>query len=270
MKLKVERLSAWYGAARILFDVGFEAGSGETVALVGRNGAGKTSVMRALMGTDGLRRTGSVSVDGAETLGLEPHELARLGVGLVPEGRRVFGELSVRENLDVAAHRATAGRGRRTGGRSDGGRWPRKRVWEVFPMLERVQTTKAKWLSGGEQQILTIARALVSDPDVLLLDEPSEGLAPKVVETLVDQLLTVQRSGLTIVIAEQHRGMVEALAGRAYALERGAIAWQGPPRELFERRSAHGQGEPPQGASAPERRGWHEPFWRGPKPIGEE
>ena len=264
MRLEVKRLNAWYGAAQILFDVGFEAGAGETVALVGRNGAGKTSVMRALTGTEGLRRAGSVSVDGAETLGLEPHELARLGVGLVPEGRRVFGELSVRENLDVAERRAA------TGGRSDGGRWPRKRVWEVFPMLERVQTTKAKWLSGGEQQILTIARALVSDPDVLLLDEPSEGLAPKVVETLVDQLLTVQRSGLTIVLTEQHRGMVEALAGRAYALEHGAIVWRGPPRELFERRSSPGLDDPPRGGSAPGRRGWHEPFWRGPRPIEEE
>ncbi len=227
MKLAVEGLNASYGAAQILFDVAFEAERGETVALVGRNGAGKTTTLRAVMGTAGLRRDGSVKIDGKETLGTEPYELARLGVGLVPEGRRVFRDLTVRENLDVAERRAGAGRG--------GRRWPRERVWEVFPMLERVQAAKAGWLSGGEQQILTIARALVSDPDVLLLDEPSEGLAPKVIETLVDQLRTVRRSGLTIVLAEQHRNMVEALAGRAYALERGTISWQGRPSELFAR-----------------------------------
>jgi branched-chain amino acid transport system ATP-binding protein len=243
VKLKVERLNAWYGAAQALFDVAFEVREGETVALVGRNGAGKTTVLRSVTGTGGVRRSGSVKVDGAETLGLDPHELARRGVGLVPEGRRVFGELSVRENLNVAERRAGGGRGGRGGqdgrdGRPGGGGWPRERVWEVFPMLERVQTTKARWLSGGEQQILTIARALVSDPDVLLLDEPSEGLAPKIVETLVDQLLTVRRGGLTIVLAEQHRNMVEALASRAYALERGAIVWQGQPQELFERRTS--------------------------------
>ncbi|HTR73034.1 MAG TPA: ABC transporter ATP-binding protein [Solirubrobacteraceae bacterium] len=234
MKLRVERLNAWYGAARVLFDVEFGVEEGETVALVGRNGAGKTTVLRGLTGTGGVRRTGSVKVDDVETLGLEPNELAKLGVGLVPEGRRVFGELTVRENLDVAERLVGVGGGARRG-RAGGNRWPRERVWQVFPMLERVQQTKARWLSGGEQQILTIARALVSDPDVLLLDEPSEGLAPKAVETLVDQLLTVRRSGVTIVLAEQHRRMVEALADKAYALERGAIVWRGEPSELFER-----------------------------------
>jgi branched-chain amino acid transport system ATP-binding protein len=202
--------------------VDLEVGAGETVALVGRNGAGKTTMLQCVMGMAGIARTGSIKVDGRETIGMPTHGIARLGVGLVPEGRRVFGSLTVEENLLVAA-----GSGRRGGlnesGSSRESAWPLERVFDVFPLLADVRGSKGAWLSGGEQQVLAIARALVANPRVLLLDEPSEGLAPRVVETLIEQLRMVQSAGLTILLAEQHAGLVNELASRLYVFTRGAI-----------------------------------------------
>ena len=199
-----------------------DVAAGETVALVGRNGAGKTTTLQSVMGMSGMTRTGSIRIDGTETIGMPAHRMARLGVGLVPEGRRVFEELTVEENLRVAA-----GTGRRAGSNENGiakeGEWPLERVFEVFPLLAEVRGSKGAWLSGGEQQVLAIARALVANPMVLLLDEPSEGLAPRVVETLVEQLKMVQSAGLAMLLAEQHAGLVKELASRAYALERGIV-----------------------------------------------
>jgi branched-chain amino acid transport system ATP-binding protein len=221
-KLQIRGLHAHYGAAQVLFGVELDVGEGETVALVGRNGAGKTTTLQCVMGLSGIRRTGSVMVDGRETVGLPAHKIARLGVGLVPEGRRVFGGLTVEENLRVAA-----GPGKRVG--SDESRssrksaWPLERVFDVFPLLAEVKGSKGAWLSGGEQQLLAIARALVANPRVLLLDEPSEGLAPRVVEMLVEQLRMVQSAGLAMLLAEQHTGLIEELAGRVYKLENGVI-----------------------------------------------
>jgi branched-chain amino acid transport system ATP-binding protein len=220
--LRVRGLSARYGASRVLFGVDLEVGAGETVALVGRNGAGKTTTLQSVMGMAGIARTGSVEVDGIETIGMGAHRIARLGVGLAPEGRRVFGSLSVEENLRVAA--GLARRGGSNGARTsleDG--WPLERVFDVFPLLAGVRTSKGAWLSGGEQQVLAIARALVAGPKLLLLDEPSEGLAPRVVETLVEQLKAVQGTGLALLLAEQHAGLVKELASSVYRLDRGVV-----------------------------------------------
>jgi branched-chain amino acid transport system ATP-binding protein len=220
--LAIEGLNARYGAGRVLFDVNLEVDAGETVALVGRNGAGKTTTLRSIMGIGGVTRTGSIRVAGRETIGMPAHRIARLGVGLVPEGRRVFGSLTVEENLRVAAETARRARGSEDGSPKESA-WPLEMVFDVFPLLAEVRRSRGAWLSGGEQQILAIARALVADPKVLLLDEPSEGLAPRLVEKLVEQLRRVQRAGLAVLLAEQHAGLVKELASRVCVLERGGI-----------------------------------------------
>ncbi|HYM46348.1 MAG TPA: ABC transporter ATP-binding protein, partial [Solirubrobacteraceae bacterium] len=231
-KLEIKGLHAFYGASHVLFGVDLEVGAGETVALVGRNGAGKTTTLQCAMGMGPIKKTGSVKVDGVETIGMGAHRVARLGVGLVPEGRRVFKDLTVEENLQVAAGSAArAGSGGGGGARESG--WPLERVYEVFPLLAGVKRSKGAWLSGGEQQVLAIARALVRGPQLLLLDEPSEGLAPRVVQTLAEQLASIQRTGLAMLLAEQHLGLVGELASRAYALDRGTIRDEGPTAQLL-------------------------------------
>jgi branched-chain amino acid transport system ATP-binding protein len=220
--LEIRGLNARYGASHVLFDVDLEVRAGETVALVGRNGAGKTTTLQSIMGMAGITRTGSIEMDGKETIAMPAHRIARLGVGLVPEGRRVFGSLTVEENLLVAAgagHTVPSGNGS-----SKEREWPLERVFDVFPLLAEVKDSKGAWLSGGEQQVLAIARALVASPKVLLLDEPSEGLAPGLVETLVEQLMAVQGVGLAMLLAEQHSGLVKELANRVYSLDRGVVA----------------------------------------------
>ncbi|HEY2632776.1 MAG TPA: ABC transporter ATP-binding protein [Solirubrobacteraceae bacterium] len=225
MRLSVGGLQAHYGSSQVLFGVDMHVEDGETVALIGRNGAGKTTTLECVMGVSAARR-GSIVVENRETVGLSPHEIARLGVALVPQGRRVFKGLTVEENLRTGI--ASAARGSE---RSH--RWSVEELFEVFPLLAGVRKSKGAWLSGGEQQVLSIARALISNPGILLLDEPTEGLAPRVVEDLTEQLLLVKRAGLTIVLAEQHLGLVEGLADRAYVIDRGVVRAQGDPTALL-------------------------------------
>lgn len=221
MKLSVGQLQAWHGSSQALFGIDLHVDGGETVALIGRNGAGKSTTLLCAIGAL-ARRSGSVAIDGRETIGLSAHRIARLGVALVPQGRRIFRELTVEENLRAGVRPVTTG-----------GAWSLERLFEVFPLLAGVRSSKGGWLSGGEQQVLAIARALIADPKLLLLDEPTEGLAPRVVETLTQQLLEVQRAGLTILLAEQHLGLVRELAGRAYVIDRGVIRAEGTPTRLL-------------------------------------
>lgn len=241
MKLSVEGLEARYGSSQVLFGVDMHVADGETVALIGRNGAGKTTTLHCVMGLMG-GRSGSVMVGDLQTVGLSAHRIARLGVGLVPQGRRIFTDLTVEENLRAGMRTSGGPLGRARKGDSQHGyaqegvgphRWTPAELFEVFPLLERVRKSKGGWLSGGEQQLLSIARALVSGPGILLLDEPTEGLAPRVVETLTEQLLRIKRAGLTMVLAEQHLGLVMELASRAYVIDRGLVCAEGEPGALL-------------------------------------
>jgi len=225
MRLSVGGLEARYGSSQVLFGVDMHVEDGETIALIGRNGAGKTTTLHCVMGMLGAR-SGSILLDDRQTIGLPSHRIARLGVGLVPQGRRIFAELTVEENLRA---------GIRSHGAIPGGthRWTLDELLDVFPLLAKVRKSKGAWLSGGEQQVLSIARALIGDPGILLLDEPTEGLAPRVVETLTEQLLRIKRAGLTMVLVEQHLGLVRALASRAYVIDRGVVRVEGEPSALL-------------------------------------
>ena len=218
--LKVDGIHTAYGLSQVLFGVSLEVHPGECIALIGRNGVGKTTTMRSVMGL--LRPSaGRILWKGADIAGWSPHRVARAGIGFVPEDRRVFAELSVWENLDVAARAA-----RRPG------HWTLDAVYELFPPLRALRNRQGGFLSGGEQQMLTIGRTLMGNPELLLLDEPSEGLAPLVVEALLENVRTLKQDGLTILLAEQGVDFSLALADRVYVLEKGTIRYTGPAAEL--------------------------------------
>ena len=224
--LAVDNLNAWYGTAHILFDMSFTVGRGEVVALMGRNGAGKSTTMKAVMGLL-PRRSGTVHLNGRDVSALKPFEIARLGMGFTPEDRRIFSDLTVLENLDVGVRspRATA----------DGApaqAWTVDAVFELFPNLAELRHRRGGHMSGGEQQMLTIARTLMGYPLVILLDEPSEGTAPVIVERIADTIVQLTRSGLSILLSEQNVGFAEAVSDRAYMLEKGQIRWAGTMVEL--------------------------------------
>jgi len=210
--LELGDVHAVYGKSRVLHGVTLRAAQGEVVCLLGRNGAGKSTTLRSIVGLVEIT-SGEVRLDGRSLRGLPTHAIARLGIGLVPEDRRIFADLSVVENLVVGA-------------RADGG-WALERVFGLFPMLARLARRRGGSLSGGEQQMLTIARTLMTGPRVLLLDEPSEGLAPVVVQTLADNIAALKGQGLTIVMAEQNAKFARRLADRAYIIEKGQIRFDG-------------------------------------------
>jgi len=224
--LAVDRLNAWYGTAQILFDVGFTVSRGEVVALMGRNGAGKSTTMKAVMGLL-PRRSGTVSLDGRDVSKLKPFEIARLGMGFTPEDRRIFSELTVLENLDVGTRPP---RPRADG--APGQVWTLDAVFELFPNLAELRHRRGGHMSGGEQQMLTIARTLMGNPLLVLLDEPSEGVAPIIVERIADTIMQLKRSGLSILLSEQNIGFAQAVSDRAYMLEKGQIRWAGTMEEL--------------------------------------
>ncbi len=223
--LQLDDVHAAYGLSRVLFGISLEVNAGECVCLLGRNGVGKTTTMRAVMGLT-PPSSGRVRFKSRDITGLPPHRIARAGLGFVPEDRRIFAELSVWENLDVA---------RRAAART--GRWTMETVTELFPVLAELRDRQGGFLSGGEQQMLTIARTLMGNPELLLLDEPSEGLAPLVVQALLAKVGELKAQGLTILLAEQGIEFSLALADRVYVLEKGAVRFSGSSAELRSNRS---------------------------------
>ena len=219
--LKVAGLNAFYGRAHILFDVGLEVGRGEVVALMGRNGAGKSTTMKALMGLL-PRRRGEVTFRGQNIAALPPYKIARMGMGFVPEDRRVFADLTVMENLDTG----------RQPPREGAPQWTPEKLFRLFPNLGEMPKRPGGQMSGGEQQMLTVSRTLMGNPRLVLLDEPSEGVAPVIVEQMANMILELKREGLSILLSEQNLHFAELVSDRAYVLEKGQIRFSGTMREL--------------------------------------
>jgi branched-chain amino acid transport system ATP-binding protein len=224
--LEVENLSAWYGAAQILYDIALEVKRGEVVALMGRNGAGKSTTMKAIMGLL-PRRTGGVRFKGRDISRLQAYQVARLGIGFTPEDRRIFSDLTVTENLDVGRQDPRA--------RPDGTpapAWTPQKLFALFPNLAERRNHLGSQLSGGEQQMLTVARTLMGNPLLVLLDEPSEGVAPVIVEQMANTIVELKAQGLSLLLSEQNLHFAALVSDRAYLLEKGHIGWEGSMAEL--------------------------------------
>jgi branched-chain amino acid transport system ATP-binding protein len=231
VKLKVSDLNSHYGPAHILFDIALEVGEGEVVALLGRNGAGKSTTFRSIVGLV-AQRTGQIVFEGRDISAVPTHEIVRAGLGYVPEERRIFTDLSVEENLEVG----------RQPKRTDAPHWTREKLFTLFPNLGEMKNRPGGRMSGGEQQMLTIARTLMGNPSLVLLDEPSEGLSPKIVEQMIDAILVMKKEGVSIVVSEQNLHFARLISDRAYIMERGRICFSGTMAELDARpdiRDAH-------------------------------
>ncbi|WP_029349896.1 ABC transporter ATP-binding protein [Bosea sp. 117] len=224
--LEVEGLDAWYGAAQILFGLSLTVGRGEAVALLGRNGAGKSTTLKAIMGLV-ERRARRLAFDGQDVARLPTHALARRGLGYVPEDRRIFTGLTVAENLDVGRQppRLLAD------GRPAPG-WTTEHLFELFPNLAGMADRRGGQMSGGEQQMLTLARTLMGNPLLVLLDEPSEGVAPIIVEQMAQAILALKQKGLSILLSEQNFRFCEMICDRVYVIEHGELRWRGMTRGL--------------------------------------
>jgi branched-chain amino acid transport system ATP-binding protein len=219
--LEVTGINAAYGQAQILFDVALTTGPGEVVVLLGRNGAGKSTTLKSLIG---LVRpaSGEVRFHGRRIDRLEPFQIARLGLGYVPEDRRIFADLSVMENLEVGRQDARRG----------STQWTPERLFELFPNLGKMKDRRGGRMSGGEQQMLTIARTLMGNPSTVLLDEPSEGLSPLIVEQMANTIRNLKREGLSVLLSEQNLHFAQLVADRAYIIETGQIRYSGTMAEL--------------------------------------
>jgi len=222
MILEVDEIYTAYGLSQILFGVSLQVGKGECVALLGRNGVGKTTTLRSIMGLTAPTR-GRVRYNGIDITGRPAYRVAKMGLGFVPEERRIFPDLTVRQNLEVAVKNAAAAQAKA---------WTVEAVFETFPALVAISERKGGYLSGGEQQMLTIGRTLMGNPDLLLLDEPSEGLAPIIVRDLGHQIRRLKEQGLTILLCEQNAKFATKLSDRAYVLEKGHVRFAGSIDEL--------------------------------------
>ena len=219
--LELIGVNSFYAKAHILHDMSFSIGCGDVVALMGRNGAGKSTTLKSIMQLL-IPRTGSVRFLGTELVGLQAHQVAKLGLGYVPEERRIFTDLTILENLEVG----------RQSPRDNAPVWTQEIVFELFPNLAERRNVRAKALSGGEQQMLTIARTLMGNPRLLLLDEPSEGIAPLIVEHMAKTILNIKREGLTVLISEQNLYFAKRVANRAVIIEGGQKRFDGTFKEL--------------------------------------
>ena len=216
--LTIEDLHTYYGASHILHGVDLKLETGAVAAVLGRNGVGKTTTMKTIMGL-AKARSGRITIDGAEITKFPPHMVARAGVAYVPEGRLIFPDLDVVENIKVAERKPPK-------------TWTIERLFELFPSLHERRTNKGSQLSGGEQQMLAIARALVSDPRVILLDEPSQGLAPKVVREVAEVILRLRSEGVTVLLVEQNLKLAERVADRMFIMVKGRIVYDAPPAQF--------------------------------------
>jgi branched-chain amino acid transport system ATP-binding protein len=219
-QLEVNSIHTSYGLSQVLFGISLSVEPGQVISLIGRNGVGKTTTMRSIIGLTPAS-SGKIMFQGTDITKLPAYKISRLGVGFVPEERRIFPQLSVWENLDIARRPAINGEG-----------WDEERVFTLFPDLKDIQARPGGVLSGGQQQMLTIARTLMNNPSILLLDEPSEGLAPKVVEDLRDQVKLLKDTGLSIILAEQNLKFVLYLSDYCHILEKGEIKYSGSPEDL--------------------------------------
>lgn len=215
--LRISNLHAAYGKAEVLHGIDLEVAAGEVVCLIGRNGVGKSSTLKSIVRDQITVTGGEIAFDGASLAGMRPYEVIRRGVGYVPEDRRVFASLSVLENLNVP--RPVAAGDRR--------RWTIDEVFRLFPQLHDYRHRKAGVMSGGEQQMLSIARSLLTCPKLLLLDEPHEGLAPKIAEEVVDAIVALKREGVSMIVSEQALNTIRRCADRVYVIDRGMTAWTG-------------------------------------------
>jgi branched-chain amino acid transport system ATP-binding protein len=219
--LTLTNVNAFYGRAQVLFDLSLEVKRGEVVALMGRNGAGKSTAMKAVMGLLDKTR-GGMDFMGHDISKMKPFQVARLGLGFVPEDRRIFTDLTVTENLDVGRQPA----------RADIPAWTPAKLYELFPNLGAMPDRPGGSMSGGEQQMLTVARTLMGNPYLVLLDEPSEGVAPVIVDQMVNMILQLKKEGVSILLSEQNMHFAELVSDRAYVLEKGQIRFQGTTAEL--------------------------------------
>ncbi len=221
--LDVTSINTFYGRSHILFDVSLSVEPGEVVSLLGRNGAGKSTTFRSIMGLTPPRE-GEIRFGGDRISGLRPYRICRRGVGFVPEDRRCFPDLTVRENLEVAARRE----------REVSSPWTVERIWALFPRLKEREKNLGSQLSGGEQQMLTIARTLMTNPRLLLLDEPSEGLAPLIVSLLAEMILRIRAEGVTVLLAEQNLHFCAKVSDRGYVIDKGSVKYEGTMTDLLD------------------------------------
>jgi branched-chain amino acid transport system ATP-binding protein len=219
MILEAEQIHTYYGTSHILFGISFEVREGESICLLGRNGAGKTTTLRSIIGLT-PPRAGKIRFRGKDIVGRPPYRIAQLGIGFVPDDRRIFPDLTVRQNILVARRER------------EGSNWNLDSVYNLFPKLQQLDTHMGTQLSGGEQQMLTIARTLMTNPELLLLDEPGEGLAPLVIKTMEVQLGEIKKMGLNMLICEHNVGLALALSDRGYVMDKGAIHYHGTIDEL--------------------------------------
>ncbi len=219
--LAIRDLRAWYGRAQILFGIDLEVGMGEVVALMGRNGAGKSTTLKSIMALI-ESVSGEVSFEGTDVRRLDAFQIARLGLGYVPEDRRIFTDLTVLENLEVG----------RQPPRPNAPQWDRDKLMRLFPNLRELQHRRGGQMSGGEQQMLTVARTLMGNPRLVMLDEPSEGIAPKIVEDMANMILELKQEGLSVLLCEQNLHFAQLVSDRAYVLEKGQVRYHATMTEL--------------------------------------